>query len=110
MSKTDMLLYLARIIGIMLLFALFPLTIQLVFYTLGKRIFRNTSAPKIYSVCLAVNALICGAVSAWLCFFEDYDNGLAYFVGWMFAAVCVVTLLIMLICNIRQYKKYREGI
>ena len=101
-------LYIARLLGVLVLMALFPVTAQFVLYSLGKLIFRNTSRPKIFNICIVMNILIWSAVSVWMCFFEEYDNGLAYLVAAAFAVVCAVTIAIMIIYNIIQHKKLKK--
>ena len=98
----------ARFLGAFVLFALFPIAVQLIFYSIGKLIFKKTYRPKIYNICIVLNTLICGGLSAWLCFYEEYDNGFTFVVACVFAAVCAIVILCMIIYNICQHKKLQK--
>lgn len=99
----------ARILGAFVLMALFPITVHLIFYSIGKLILKKTSRPKIYNICIVLNALICGVLSAWLCFFEEYDNRFTFLVACLFAAICGIVILCMIIYTIIQHKKMQNS-
>ncbi|WP_295076278.1 hypothetical protein [Ruminococcus sp.] len=105
----DYIITIARFLGAFVLFALFPITVQLIFYTIDKLIFKKTYRPKIYNICIVLNTLICGGLSAWLCFCEEYDNGFTFLVACVFAAVCVIVILCMIMYNIRQHNKLKNN-
>ena len=63
-----------------------PGMIQLVVYGIAKLIFRHSDKEKVYSCCLAINAVICFMFAYWLLVSDDDDFlpgliGMGAFVG-----------------------------
>ena len=63
-----------------------PGMIQLVIYGIAKLIFRHSDKEKVYSCCLAINAVICFMFAYWLLVSDDDDFlpgliGMGAFVG-----------------------------
>ena len=101
----DFLKFMIGILPVAVILAIFPLTIQFVLYSLGKKIFKNTFKPIIYSVSLIINSLICGALTYYLCIIDDSDL-LAGFGALIIGTSWAMALFVLIIYNICQYIRF----